>query len=430
VASDADVIVIGAGAAGLWCAEVAARSGARVLVLEKTPRCGTKVLASGGTHCNLTTTLEAAAAARCYGPAGERFLRTGLRVLPPRAVRERFAAWGVPSVEAPLEKVFPASGRALDVRDALEQAARRAGARILLDAAVAELGRDGSAWSVRLHSGVRISAARVVLASGGRSYPKSGTTGDGYVWLAALDLPLVTPVPALVPLCSPEPWVHALAGIAVQEAELRLCDGAGRELGRRERPVLFTHFGLSGPGAMDLSEPVARAGTGASFRARLDLVPRLTRDALRAALLAAAAQPGGLQAANALAQAVRGALPRRLLERVLAQAGVRDDPRAAQLKREQRHALIEALKGLEVPIRGTLGWDKAEVTAGGLALDAVDPGTLEVRGHAGLHVCGELLDLQGPIGGLNFQSAFATAELAGLAVARNAPGRGGAILGR
>ncbi|TAJ23474.1 MAG: aminoacetone oxidase family FAD-binding enzyme [Planctomycetota bacterium] len=414
--SDPDVIVAGAGAAGLWCAEVAARAGARVCVLEKTSRCGTKVLASGGTRCNLTTTLDAAAAGRLFGARGERFLRPALRALPPAAVRARFEQWGIATVDAPLEKVFPESGRAIDVRNALERAARTAGAHIEVGAAVAGVARTGAGWRVELADGTRRDAPNVVVASGGKSYPLTGTTGDGYAWLAALGLPLVEPVPALVPLLSPAPWVHELAGIAVQEAELALCDASGREVARRARPVLFTHFGLSGPAAMDVSEPVARA-PALEFTARIDLVPDRAREQLRDAWLARAAQPGGAGVLGALNDVTRAALPRRLLERVVAQARCAGDARAAQVTREQRHALVEALKGFAVPIRGTQGWDKAEVTAGGLALSAVDAGTLEVKAHPGLYVIGELLDVQGPIGGLSFLAAFATAELAGRAIA-------------
>ena len=416
-----ELVVVGAGAAGLWCAARAAELGAKVLLLEKTPRAGTKVLASGGTRCNLTTTLGPDEAARLFGAAGERFLRAAFHTLPPRAVRERFAELGVPTVEAPLEKVFPASQRAKDVRDALERWARAGAVEFRAGAEVRALARLDGAWRVEFADGSALSAAKLVLAPGGKSYPRTGTTGDGYRWLAALELPLVEPVAALVPLASPAAWVHALAGISLQEVEARLFASDGRELGRRARPVVFTHAGISGPGAMDLSAPVARAaGEG---RARppltlaLDLVPAHTREELRELLLGAAGTPGAPLVASVLAAALE--LPRRLLEAALAQAGSAPDARIHTLAKPTRHALVEALKALAVPVDGTLGFEHAEVTAGGLALSALDPRTLRVNGHAGLFAIGELLDLDGPIGGLNFQSAFATAELAARAAARH-----------
>ncbi len=415
--------VVGAGAAGLWAAERAARAGVSVLILEKTPRAGSKVLASGGTRCNLTTTLGPKPAAALFGKHGARFLETAFRILPPAAVRARFDELGVPTVEAPLEKIFPTSGRAVDVRDALLAAALAAGVRVEYEAEVVRVEpREGGTWSLVLTGGRVVRTARAILCPGGKSYPRTGTTGDGYRWLDDLGLEEVEPVPALAPLASPSKWVHALAGISVQDGEARLVDGGGTVLGRRRRPIVFTHHGISGPGAMDLSEGVARARSAAArarqrvdLSVRIDLAPDLGVEALRALLLEAGARTGG----PTLSRVLPIEVPRRLLEAVSRQAGLREpDPRANQIEREARMRIVDALKGLAVPVEDTLGYDQAEVTAGGLALHELDAGTMRVKKHPGLFVIGELLDLQGPIGGLNFQAAFATAELAGVAASR------------
>lgn len=405
------VLVVGAGAAGLWAAEVAARGGAEVRILEKTPRSGTKVLASGGTRCNLTTTLSAGEAARWFGSRGARFLRPALAAVPPEEVRRRFEAWGVPTVEAPLEKVFPASQRARDVRDALEAAATRAGAQLLLERPVEGIEPAGSepGWRVRLADSQVLEADALILATGGRSYPRTGTTGDAYPWLSRLGLPLVEPVPALAPLTSPAAWVRELAGVSLPDAVVRLQDPQGRLLLERARPLLFTHRGVSGPAAMDASAHVARSPV--PLELRVDLVPELEREALRARLIEAAASPGAPRLARALPE-----VPRRVLAAAALQAGLEANPAVAGLPRAARHALVEALKGLAIPVDGTEGFEKAEVTAGGLDLRAVNPRTLEVNACPGLHVVGELLDLDGPIGGFSFLAAFATAELAGRAV--------------
>lgn len=406
------VAVVGAGAAGLWAAREAAATGERVVLLEKTQRTGTKVLASGGTRCNLTTTLEPDAAAALFGADGERFLLGAFWGLPPTEVRRRFEEWGVPTREAPLEKVFPASDRARDVRDALEREALAAGVELRLGAPVTGVARDGELWRVHFAEGDDLWAAKLLLCPGGQSYPKTGTTGDGYRWLRELGLPVVEPVPALAPLVSPEDWPAELAGIAPQEVDVRLVSAKGRTLRRRSRPVVFSHRGLSGPGAMDVSEPVARAaarGEREPLWVHLDLVPGWDRAELREALVTAAGEKG----APRLSRVLPVDLPKRLLERVAHQAGAGEpNPRCAGISKGQRHEWVEALKELRVPVHDTEGYDKAEVTAGGLALKAVQPDTLEVRGRPGLYVFGELLDLQGPIGGLNFQAAFATAELA------------------
>jgi predicted Rossmann fold flavoprotein len=330
------------------------------------------------------------------------------------AVRAHFEAPGVPTVEAPLEKVFPESQRARDVRDALERDARAAGARIRCGAGVigVEPAREG--WAVHLAEGETITCARLLLCPGGMSYAKSGTTGDGYDWLRSLELELVEPVPALAPLASPAAWVRELSGIAVQEVEARLLGADGKVLGRRRRPLLFTHKGVSGPGAMDLSGLVARR-PGAELTLALDLAPDLERERLRELFMSGAEGRG----APRLARVLPVSLPKRVLAAVAAQAGASEsDPRLNTLARGARHEWIEALKGLRVPITGTLGFDQAEVTAGGLALGELEAGSLRVRRYPGLFVFGELVDLDGPIGGLNFQAASATAELAARAAAR------------
>jgi len=414
-----ELIIVGAGAAGLWAAQCAARAGVDVWLLEKTPRTGTKILASGGTRCNLTTTLEPDEAARLFGTRAERFLNHAFRTLPPASVREHFAEWDVPTVEAPLEKIFPASQSARDVRDALERQVRDAGAHLLLAAPVVGIARGEEGWVVELEDGRRALGRTVFLCAGGASYPKTGTTGEGYGWLDGLGLQLEPRVPALVPLSSPTPWVHELTGIAWAEGEARLCDAGGRVLGRRRRPLLFTHQGVSGPAAMDLSRhvTVARAAlngaAGETFTLFLDLYPDLSREALRDLLVAGA----GTKGAPRLSRVLPEVPSRRMLKALTTLAGLAaSDPRVVSLGKAERHALVETLKGMPIPIDGALGFDKAEVTAGGLKLASVNPRSMEVNSLPGLHVFGELLNLDGPIGGLNFQAAFACAEVAALHV--------------
>ena len=424
------IVVVGAGAAGLWAAQRAAvlmkESGRTpdVLLLEKTPRVGTKVLASGGTRCNLTTTLGPQPAAQLFGKEGARFLKTAFRTLTPLAVREQFLEWGVPSVEAPLDKIFPESGLAKDVRDALSRACDDASVELRRDSSVQRVESSGAGWRVHLEDGQTIGAERLLLSPGGKSYPGSGTTGDGYAWLEELGLELVPGVPALVPLLSPETWVHELTGLSVQDAVVQLRDEGGQVLGKRARPVLFTHRGLSGPGAMDLSHFVARAsakrGSGAwpgtvNYTFEVDLLPEANREELSEQLRFSATRTGSPTIAKLFADE----LPRRLVEAACVRAGLERDVRCNVLPKAKRHTLVEALKALAVPISGTASFDEAEVTAGGLALPELDPGTMRVRRFENLFVFGEVIDVDGPIGGLNFQAAFSTAELAARAAAKS-----------
>jgi hypothetical protein len=305
-----DVVVVGAGAAGLWAAARAAELGARVRSLEKTPRTGTKVLASGGTRCNLTTTLGPDGRAALFGAARRALPARGLRALPPERVRARFHALGVPTVEAPLEKIFPASNSARDVRDALLRWALGAGVELRARRRCARLSRRRRVGASTGPRAARSSAGRSSCAPAGaacRRPARPATATPGWPRSAC---PWSSPCRRSCRSRAPPAWVHELAGISVQDAAVRLCDAAGRTLGRRARPVVFTHRGISGPGAMDLSEPVAPRGVP-GLALVLDLLPRVEREALRAGLLEAAgcrrpgarhraAAPGGRSAAAAL----------------------------------------------------------------------------------------------------------------------------------
>lgn len=429
-----DVVIVGAGAAGSWAAWRTAGEGVDdVLLLEKTPRLGTKILASGGTRCNLTTTLGPDEAADLFGTSGGRFLRRAFRILPPKKLREYFHELGVPTLTAPLEKVFPQSGQAKDVRDALVNAVNMTGVEMRLNMHVVSIvpvqDADHS-WRVELAGGTAIGVKRLVLATGGQSYAGTGTTGDGYPWVRKLGLGFVAPAPALAPIKSDEKWVHELSGNSLQDVELRLVNAKGKELGRRRRPLLFTHAGVSGPGAMDLSGIIARTlqdggpAKIAGWCLRADLLPDVSREQLREVLIAVAALPGAPLLAKGLPIVLAQRFPllelpsKRILHEVFAEAGLSARSGHQALTKSARHDLIEALKGLQIPVSGTLGYDKAEVTSGGLALRSVDPGTCRVRGQENLWVIGELLDLDGPIGGLNFQAAFATGEACALDLAQ------------
>jgi predicted Rossmann fold flavoprotein len=403
-----DAVILGAGAAGLWAAGTAAARGRRVLLLEKNRRVGVKVLASGGTHCNVTTTLEGEALRDAFGRAGGRFLAPAFRRLGPRDVRAELHRLGVPTEEGELEKVWPVSRRASDVAEALLRRALDAGAVVRTDAAVKDLARDGSGFRVRTAKG-DVPAPRVLVAVGGRSYPKTGTTGDGYAWLAELGHTIVPPVPALVPLVIELDWVRALAGIAVPDAGVSVARG-GRTLASRRRPLLFTHTGLSGPGPMDVSRWFEVLPPGERPELFVDFLPECDEGGARGRLLAAIeASP-----ARAIARVLPGGLPQRLAEGLCVAAGVPPERRAGETTRTHRHALVHALKRWSPPVAATRGFDAAEVTAGGVPLGEIDPGTMESRLVKGLFLAGEILDIDGPIGGFNFQSAFSTAHTSGL----------------
>jgi predicted Rossmann fold flavoprotein len=400
-----DVLVIGGGAAGLLAAASAARRGRRVTLIEKNSQAGLKILISGGGRCNLTTTRARADLESQYGLRRGRWLRHALRGFQPCALVELVESLGVPLQEEDLEKIFPVSGRARDVRDALVRHAMECGATVVYEAPMQAAYRDGARIVVETPRG-SFAAGAVILATGGLSYPKTGTTGDGYAVARAFGHTIVPTVPALAPLELDEPWLHALRGV-VLDARLTLRDGAGRKLVERRRPTLVTHRGLSGPAPMDVSGFVEELGGGCVLHC--DLAPDSTREAVDSALMEGARVAGRRQVQHLLPAGVPERVRLALCERVGA-GGIS----AAELRREQRRALVDAVKDLRFEVQRSLGFGAAEVTRGGVSLDEVDPRTMRSRITPGLSFCGEILDVDGPIGGFNFQAAFATGRLAGL----------------
>jgi hypothetical protein len=400
----ADVVVGGAGAAGLMAALCAARRGRRVVVLEKSARPGLKILISGGGRCNLTTTRAGRDLEAQYGERRGRWLRHGLRAFPPPALRALFEGAGVALQEEDLEKVFPVSGRAGDVLDALLALVQQAGAELRTATPIEAVERAPGGFAVRA-GGELWHAASVVLATGGLSYPRTGTTGDGYRLAAALGHGLVAPVPHLAPLEVREPWVAELAGVTLRDCALAALASDGRVLCERARPILFTHKGLSGPAAMDLAGCVEEHG---GCRVRFDFAPDRRAEQIAAALADAARANGRRRVEHALPEH----LPARLRETLVALSGAGGT--LAELRRDARRRLVAMLKALTVPVARSLGFAHAEVTRGGIPLDEVDARTMRSKIVPGLYLCGEVLDVDGPIGGFNFQAAFATGRLAGL----------------
>ncbi len=403
-ALEVDVVVAGGGAAGLFAAASAAARGRRVALLEKNERPGLKILISGGGRCNVTTTRSGKDLERQYGERRGRFLRHALHTLRPVDVIEHFQGLGVPLREEDLEKIFPVSQKARDVLDALLRDCRDRGAQLVTEAPVQSVRRTEDGFLVSTPRGAW-RAESVVLATGGLSYPKTGATGDGYAFARAFGHTITGTVPALAPLSVQEPWVRELQGIVLHDVEIAALDAEGRVVNRRTRPILFTHKGLSGPAPMDLAGDIEERRGGL---VRFDFAPSRTQEQLEAEWLEAARLHGKRQAASLLP----ASLPERVRTALCALAGC-GDATLANLDRGARQRLLRVVKDLRVRCERSLGFDHAEVTRGGVSLDEVDPKTMESRLQKGLFLCGEILDVDGPIGGFNFQAAFGTGRLAG-----------------
>ncbi|MEX2140761.1 MAG: aminoacetone oxidase family FAD-binding enzyme, partial [Pirellulales bacterium] len=383
---------------------------------------GVKILMSGGTRCNITHATDRRGIVAAFGDQGP-FLHSALAALGPDELLAMFHAEGVATKVDPGGKVFPVSDRALDVLRALERMLAKSGAQLVLDEAVTGIDPNSSGFHVQTNRRL-LTTEKVIVTVGGQSYPGCGTTGDGYAWAKALGHTIVWPRPALVPLLSPAAWVHELRGVTIPDVAVAILEpmaepGAeptakttAKTTASGRGSFLFTHFGLSGPVVMDLSRVITERPHVASWQATCDFLPALKDAELTARLAAEASAAGKKAVINILAEWA----PRRLVEALMQLAGVPVERRFAELSRAERTALVVALKSTAIPITGSLGFKKAEVTAGGVSLADVDSRTMQSKRTPNLYLAGEILDLDGPIGGYNFQAAFSTGWLAGESV--------------
>jgi predicted Rossmann fold flavoprotein len=404
-----DVVVVGAGAAGLLAATRAAERGRRTLLLEKNRKPGVKILMSGGTRCNITHATDNRGIVEAFGPSGK-FLHSSLASLSVQAAIDLFEAEGVPTKVEETGKVFPVSNKAADVLDALLRRLHRSGAELSLSEPLLDMKQSEAGFALTTPLRV-IGARRVILAIGGQSYPGCGTTGDGYGVAARFGHTIVEPRPALVPLTLATPWIAQLRGVTLLDVAVGIWEEKCKLVNRRGS-LLFAHFGLSGPVILDVSRVVSRHPHPTQLVLELDFLPGMKEVPLDEFLRHEAIHSGKKLLSGVLASE----LPRRLCDMLLNHVGLPADRTAAGLSKVDRTRLVQSIKQLRLPITGTLGFGKAEVTAGGVALDEVDSRTLESKETPGLYIAGEILDLDGPIGGYNFQAAFSTGWLAGESV--------------
>jgi predicted Rossmann fold flavoprotein len=408
-----DLLIVGAGPAGLSAAIAAAQGGRRVLVCEHLSAPGRKLLVTGGGRCNLTNTAPPDALLAAFGRHG-RFAEPALSAFPPAAIRRWFADAGVPTVAQEDGCVFPQSQRAGDVLDALLAAASSAGARLRCGVNVRRLVvRDRAVAGVETDAGL-LETPRVLLAAGGCSYPALGSDGSGFRIAAEAGLAVAPPVPALVPLVTVDDWPRQLAGLVAERAAVRV-EAKGRGPAPAIGPLLFTHRGVSGPPVLDLSGEVSGRLSVPSSRAPrvapvLRIAWRADRDA--AAWRQIFAQWRDRRGGRSLHNLLAGELPARLAEALCRQAGAHGVA-VARARRETLESLAEWCGDAPLAIEATEGWDRAMVARGGVARDEVDPRTLASRRTKGLFLAGEILDLDGPCGGYNLTWALASGRLAG-----------------
>ncbi|MGE5413449.1 MAG: aminoacetone oxidase family FAD-binding enzyme [Syntrophomonadaceae bacterium] len=402
------IAIVGAGAAGSMAAIFASEGDAETLLLERTSDGGRKILISGGGRCNVLP----------MRAAPERFVTDS----PPRLVSRLLRSWALPeqvrffeetlgvrlAAEPETGKLFPASGRARDVRDALYAAVRRRGVRMRHDTLVTGLEPGPRGWRIACEGAPPLEAEAVVIATGGLSIPRSGSDGRLLPLLSALGHAIHETYPALTPLTAPTSSPYAgLAGVSLPVA---ISARAGELRANASGGFLFTHRGYSGPAVLDVSHVAVRSRGDGGEPARL----RVRWTPLGEAEWTERLRPRGIRTVSG---ALRAELPERLAAALAREAGVDAATPLSRLRRDDRIRLLETLVAGEIPWSGHEGYAKAEVTGGGIALDEIDPKTMESRRAPGLFLCGEILDAFGPIGGHNFQWAWATGRAAGLGAA-------------
>ncbi|MGE3577398.1 MAG: NAD(P)/FAD-dependent oxidoreductase [Vicinamibacterales bacterium] len=404
-----DIAIVGAGAAGLFAAIAAAtaRPGVRVVVLEGARTVGAKILVSGGSRCNVT---NAEVTERDFRGGSSRVVRRVLRAFPAAAAAAWFGQAGVALHEEAGGKLFPDTHRSRTVLDALLRECARFGVTIRTSARVSAVAVAGDGFTVTTAAGV-VRAPVVLLATGGLSLPKSGSDGFGYQLARRLGHSLVPTTPALVPLVLAGSPCATLAGVS-HEAALTVVDAGARSTVTGS--LLWTHAGLSGPAALDVSRVWLRAvEEGRQPSLVLSALPGVTFEALEQRIVdIARTHPRGT-----IRSSVAGLLPAAVGDALLADAGVDPGAALAQLPRDVRRAAIRALLEWPVPVAGSRGYQYAEVTAGGVPLDEISAATMESRLCPGLYLAGEILDVDGRLGGFNFQWAWSSGWVAGRAMA-------------
>ena len=402
------VTVVGGGASGCFAAVLLAHGGAEVTLLEKNEKTGKKLFITGKGRCNLTADLPPREFLEGV-VRGEKFLRSAVWSFPPESTKKFFEDMGVPLVTERGNRVFPASGKSSDITRALDRALKESGVRVMLHSEVKSAKKEGEEFVVTLSDGGEIRSDFLVIATGGKSYPSTGSTGDGYAFAESFGHSVVKPVPSLVQLLTKED-VSPLNGISLKNIALTAALPKGSEVSEFGE-MLFTKRGLSGPVALSLSARLNRVSGGALT---LDLKPALSREKLDARVLRDFAERKNADLKNV----TRALLPERLNLYVLKRAGLSPDEKVNSVTREERGRLVDAVKGLTFSFAGVGPFEEAVVTSGGVDTSELTP-KCGSRLVPGLYFTGEVIDCDAYTGGYNLQIAFSTAaQAAGDIIAR------------
>lgn len=406
-----ELIVIGGGAAGMMAAITAAQAGIHVCLLERNPKLGRKLYITGKGRCNLTNHCPPEEVL-ANTPRNSRFLYGAMARTTPAWVEDFFRDLGVELKVERGNRVFPASDHAADIIDALFFRLRKLNVKIVQDRAVSIEMQDGAVTGVKGEQG-NYPCKAVVLATGGVSYPATGSTGDGYEMAQKVGHTIVAPKPSLVPLESDDAFCGQMQGLALKNVSLKVKNKKGKVVFQEQGELLFTHFGLSGPLVLSASAHM-RDFDKDQYTCTIDLKPALDEQKLDARLLREFGENTNKDFQNVL-----GALVPRLMVPVMVElTGIPAERKVHDITKGERRRLLETLKGLRVSITGPRPIREAIITSGGVKVGEVDPKTMASKKAQGLFLAGELLDVDAYTGGFNLQIAWATGRAAGESAAQ------------
>ncbi|MFA6047306.1 MAG: NAD(P)/FAD-dependent oxidoreductase [Parcubacteria group bacterium] len=404
-----DIVVIGGGAAGMMAAIAASFDGAKMALIEKNRTLGKKLLLTGNGRCNITQiSFDTRGFIEKIGKNG-RFLFSSLAAFGPNETVEFFASLGLEVKTEKNGRVFPASDKAQDVLHVLEKALKKNGVKIMFNHNVLDLKiKDKKIEYVELEN-KKIYADNFIITTGGKSYPVTGSTGDGYLWLARIGHKINSPTPALVPVKIVESWIKDLQGISLAQTGIKLIQN-GKKVKLDPGEIIFTHFGMSGPAIINASKTIGEYLKKGKVFLEIDLLPTLGIAELEEKLK----KDFEIHKKKDLKNYLSEIFPRKLAVKLIELSGIEITRKIYTIAKSERNNLARLIKNICVTVNALLDFGSAMITSGGVDLKEVEPKTMRSKIVPNLFLAGEILDLDGPTGGYNLQIAWTTGRTAGI----------------
>lgn len=404
------ILIIGAGAAGLLAAGTASGLGKDVIILERNERPARKVLITGKGRCNVTNNCKELSQLISNVPVNGRFLYSAFSNFMPSDTIDLIEDMGVTLKCERGNRVFPVSDKAMDIVDALVHYGTDDGAEVITGRAKELIIEDGVLKGVRTYEGEEIFADSVIVATGGKSYPLTGSTGDGYELARQAGHTIIEPKPSLVPLTAHEGFCSELMGLSLRNVGMKVVDTkkSNKVVYEEQGEMLFTHFGVSGPMVLSASSHLREMEKG-RYHILIDLKPALTAEQLDQRILRDFSENTNKDYINSLG----ALLPRKIIPVIVKLSGIKANTKVNQITKEERRRLVNLLKEFKVTVKGFRPIEEAIITSGGVKVSEINPKTMESKLLSGLYFAGEVIDVDAYTGGFNLQIAFSTGRLAG-----------------